>query len=216
MRLITFLLFLILHSLVHVPGCYSEGTIKVSFINPDPSGSLFWDRVTLFMQAVSRDLDIDLTVYHGEVGRFSVKELVKDITQSKNKPDYLITLAHLNTTPEILKLTQEAGIKVFFINTDISSEEKILLGSPRTTYKNWLGQMTPDDTKGGYDLAITLAREYNILHRSDLHLIAFSGSRDASASCSVIKGWNKRLPKHMISICSKYSFFTGVKKNHRA
>jgi hypothetical protein len=134
---------------------YAGHTIKVTFLNPDVKGSnKFYDALTSFMQASASNLGIDLEiVYSIECNRFEYKDLAERILTSASKPDYFISIFKRNISPLILQMAEKENVHYFTINTNVPEEYHQIVGKPRKKYRYWIGQMTPNDIRAGYDLA---------------------------------------------------------------
>ena len=109
------------------------------------------------------------------------------------KPDYLIFANQLNLGTEILKLGEKHNVKSFLYIEPLSADDYSNLSGPRGTYKNWIGQLIPDDEKAGYDLAnkiINDAKKRKIKKgdTSKVRLIAMSGRRSTPAAYLRHKG----------------------------
>ena len=140
--------------------------LKVTFINPGYPGAIFWDRVTDVMQAAANDLEIELTVLYAskdtDTDRITHAALVKQVAESPQKPDYLITIFRKGSTRKVLSSIEKHNLDTFIINTDVPAEIKASIGKPRQIYSHWIGHIFPNDKKAGYDLASELINQATI------------------------------------------------------
>ncbi|MBF0202767.1 MAG: ABC transporter substrate-binding protein [Desulfamplus sp.] len=190
---------------------YAGDSIKVTFLNPNGKGNRFWDLQTSFMQASANDLSMDLEVIYSTGGhRYEYEELAKKILTSSNKPDYLISIFKKGISERILQLAEKEGVRYFTINTDISGEEQKLIGKPREKFKYWIGQMIPDDTQAGYQLAkilIEKARKLNLKGTDGkIQILGISGSMDSSAALDRNAGLEKAIKDHPDTILHQIVF----------
>lgn len=163
--------------------CRAGPPMQVAFINPDPPGSAFWDQATAFMHAVADDLNIRLTVYYGDRGRFRLRDNFLKALQGPDKPDYIITIFQRDMALPLVKAAEASGIKLMTINTDIPPGDRPALGGPREKFPSWIGHLLPDDTRGGHDLMKRLAHAVPTLASPNgppHGLIGITGSREST------------------------------------
>jgi len=180
---------------------YAEDSIKVTFLNPDPKGNQFWDLQTCFMEAAAADLGIDLkVVYSPGKNRFEYMELAEKILTSGHRPDYFIGIFKKEASLNILQMAEKNKVRFFSINTDVPEEIREACGAPREKFMHWIGQMIPDDTQAGYELARILIEKAekageNGRDRS-IQVVGLSGSRDSSAALDRNKGLQKAVEEY--------------------
>ena len=126
-------------------GLFAAEKLHVTFINPGKSDEAYWMMVTAFMKAAAEDLGITLEVLYVERNHFMQTQMARGIAARPNKPDYVVLVNEKLVAPETIKPLDDAGIKTFLIFNDLSDEQKLTHGIPRSKYKHWLGTMTPNN-----------------------------------------------------------------------
>mgnify|MGYP002750610294 CR=1 FL=1 len=77
------------------PSNLFSADFKVTFINPGvsdishPTGG-FWYNVGSFMRAAAKDLNIELEILYAERNHLKIIEIVQEVANRKEKPDFLI------------------------------------------------------------------------------------------------------------------------------
>jgi len=127
--------------------------IKVTFLNPGWLNESFWGDVDAFMAAVARQLNIDLTILHGNRDVFRTLELGERIGRSKEPVDFIILVNEKNTGPRLLELTAARKVPTMLILNDLSRSQKQTYGHPHQQFSQWLGSLIPDNHWVGYHTA---------------------------------------------------------------
>jgi ABC-type sugar transport system substrate-binding protein len=140
--------------------------------------------VSGFMEAVASDLEIDLTVHTDlRKNRFSYRELLENVLDQQERPDYIVFMCKEKVTHEMLTMIGEAGIKAFSFNTDVPEDEIGETGRPREYLDHWIGHVSPDNQSAGRVLAEELRQRFEKVRGSKAEmLVALTGSRDSSAA----------------------------------
>ncbi|MBW4934939.1 ABC transporter substrate-binding protein [Marinobacter sp. F4206] len=164
---------------------YAESRPSVVFLSPDDSR--FWIMVADFMTAVASDLEMDLSIeVDRDSHRFSYLNLLRSVLNRPDKPDYLVFMCKEEVTARMLRLANDAGVKVFTFNTDVPAEAQRAVGLPRQSLANWIGHLSPDNVAAGRRLTDILGQQASDLGLIEpaqpLSLIALSGTRDSSAA----------------------------------
>lgn len=166
-----------------VTFCHGSSDIRVTFINPDSPDNFFWRRMTQFMQAAAKDLNIDLNVIYGNAERFLTKQKTLAAIESSKPGDYLVFVFQYGSEAAILDSAEQAGVYSIAINTDPSQETKHSIRHPRQHYRFWLSHLSPNDQKVGFDLADYLIRQLiQNGQQQPVEMIAISGTQDSSAA----------------------------------
>lgn len=178
-------------------ACFGGETIRITFVNPETPENSFWGPTSVFMQAVAKDLGIELQVLYGR-DRMRTRNLaLRALKNTIRKPHYLVTLFQSQSGKEILATAETAGVRSFFFNTGVPEKETGVIGDPRKKFSLWLGHMTPDDEKIGYDLADTLIQkaEKAGLKGEDgkIHIIGITGGLDSTSAIDRNRGLRKRV-----------------------
>lgn len=162
-------------------GAVNATTMKVAFLAPDPEGSSpHWDRIVQLMRAAAEDLQIELQVAYSKTNTYSNRKDGLALISGAEKPDYFISGYWSGATASLLAHAERVGVRSFFISSAVVPEDREALGRPREKYRHWLGQMTPDEHRGGYDLAERLVSRAG-RNADTVHVIALEGFGDTSA-----------------------------------
>ncbi|SNB58702.1 monosaccharide ABC transporter substrate-binding protein, CUT2 family (TC 3.A.1.2.-) [Marinobacter sp. es.042] len=182
--LISFLL------LLTVPLANAGPRPSVVFLSPDDSR--FWQLVAGFMEAVAKDLEVDLEVQYDREGhRFSYLRMAKDVLSREEKPDYLLFMCKEHVTESMLRLADGAGVKTFTFNTDVPDAARASIGMPRTVLSGWLGHLSPDNIAAGRSLVTLLgkkAEQLGLASEPSVPMVALSGTLDSSAATDRDRG----------------------------
>jgi ABC-type sugar transport system substrate-binding protein len=188
LRVILFLIFFAtsLHAKERVP--------KVTFISPDPRTELdfFWTDFIKLMQKASRDLKIDFKVHLSKGDRFTALEDIKNVIDSKDKPDFLIYLAFRDGVEESLKYAEENGVYTILVNSKLYYTDSLKVKKPREKFKKWLGTIYPDDFMAGYLQLKTLHESLsNDRKKKQINLLAITGDLNSAGPQERIDGMKK-------------------------
>lgn len=157
---------------------------SVVFLSPDDSR--FWQMVSGFMTEVARDLDMDLEVQvDHDSHRFSYLRMAERVLRREKKPDYLVFMCKEHVTEAMLRMADDAGVKVFTFNTDVPDAARAAVGTPRTVLEGWIGHLAPDNIAAGRALVTLLGRKADQLGLGPgpiLPMVALSGTLDSSAA----------------------------------
>jgi len=109
------------------------------------------------------------------------------------KPDYIVFANQMGLGLDILKLAEKHQVKSFLYNEPLSPNDYKNTKGPRGQFKNWLGQLIPNDEQVGYDLANYLIDDAKRrkLERGDtskVKMVAMSGRRTSPAASLRYKG----------------------------
>jgi ABC-type sugar transport system substrate-binding protein len=184
--------------IVTISGTIHAAPLKVTLFSPEPPENLFWGQAMRFADAVAEDLDIQLDIVHpglsGLVPSAVFRSMGRKIIDRDVQPDYLLT-GHWTSPEDLLEtVAKQNNIRLFTFNTSFSTTEMRLLGEPRGKYENWIGQRTPDDHLGGYDLADILIEKANTDQANNKpKIVALSGSSEAQASKDRLAGLQNRV-----------------------
>ena len=102
------------------------------------------------------DLNIDLAIVPYSRNRLERRDSLMNYVAEFGAPDYAILINHFGQVAEELTYLESIGVKSFLFNAGLSDDERQKISGPRIKLKNWLGEITPDDYRAGYDLARAL------------------------------------------------------------
>ncbi|ABC27126.1 ABC-type sugar transport system, periplasmic component [Hahella chejuensis KCTC 2396] len=148
------LLFWLLASpLTHAaPAPSMTPAMHVVFFNPQSSDDTFWSEVIRFARAAAEDLNIRLDIFSANHDRLLMRQQIKHILAS-DPPDFIMYKNFKGNAPELLALAEEAKVRSFVFNSGLNVEQERRYGHPRERFKQWIGQMLPNDENAGYALA---------------------------------------------------------------
>ena len=141
----------------------------------------FWPLVEDFSSAVAEDLNIELKTYR-YADPIAMMKLVHSVLDDPAKrPDGILFHNHKHQAPNVLKAVENAGVPALMFNAGPTEKDDI--GVPRERFKQYIGLLTPNDYKAGFDLATILieAAERKDMRGSDgkIHIIALEGNRNS-------------------------------------
>ena len=155
-----------------------------------------------FAQASASDLGVDLEIkiLKNRPDRFDYLESLKEVFQREKKPDFVIATFYEKITVDILNLAQSNNIPIFIVNSNISRNNKKSVGKLRRKFSTFMGHISPNDEKVGYDLAkylIKLKRESNPDGR--LKVSAMAISKKNIKSKQRLKGLKKAVKEEYLT-----------------
>ena len=156
---------------------------SVLFLNPGISTETFWVSYSQFMQAAAKDLGMDLQILYAErVPETNLKQ-AREALQGPNRPDYLVFVNEQYVAPEILRLSQSSGVKLFIVNSGLTPDQLKLLGEHGSKYPDWIGSMVTNDDDAGYLMLKELIRQHGpVASGQTIDLLAFSGIKITPAA----------------------------------
>ena len=121
----------------------------------------------------------------------------REALQGPDRPDYLVFVNEQYVAPEILRLAQGSGVKLFMVNNALTPDQMSLLGSQPEKYPDWLGSLVPNDEEGGYLMLKELIRLHPpVAPGQVIELLAFSGLKVTPAAQLREKGMMRALAEH--------------------
>jgi ABC-type sugar transport system substrate-binding protein len=176
----------------------SRGPMRVAFLNAMGPQENPWLRdVVGVMRAAAHDLDIQFVDYSAGQWPGEVLELARRVVAAPEKPDYLIISIHRGIGVRILEVAEQAGIPVFVINSGLPPAERARYGGPRQHFKQWIGQMLPDDEGAGYQLAWRLLEAATVERGGSpgtpVRLVALEGARGDTSATLRLAGLRRAL-----------------------
>jgi len=138
---------------------------KVLLVNPSIKGDPFWDRISAITEQAAEQLNITLDVIYGDGTRFFQLEELKKYFNNNPSPDYVVLINYPGHAQISMNFLQSKQVKVITMEQTISGEEKVSIGYPGQKYKNWIGEVSFDNTHGGYLLAKSLLTAAMIKHK---------------------------------------------------
>lgn len=152
--------------------------VSVVFLNPGYSNEPFWVDYSRYMKDAAGDLGMRFEVIYGQRDAQNTLRHAREILQRPHKPDYLLFANEQYVGPEILRLLDASGIRLFALHSTLTPEQQSLLGGPRQRYANWIGSLVPNDEEAGYLMAKALLAQAP----PGEELIAFSGVKNTPSA----------------------------------
>lgn len=124
------------------------------------SDDIFWQPVTIFASEAAKQLNVKLTVLHGDSSKRQILENVK-IAKSLNV-DAIISPNYSEVALQLFELSDELKLPLVLFNADVTKSYIQASGKPQQNFKYWLASIMPSDFEAGYQLGkklIDKARE---------------------------------------------------------
>ncbi|VVP26518.1 ABC transporter substrate-binding protein [Pseudomonas fluorescens] len=185
-----FYTFLLMFGVVYGSDARAE---SVLFLSPGKAQESFWISYAQFMQAAARDLGIDLQIlYSQRMPELTVAQ-ARQALQGPDRPDYLVFVNEQYVAPQILRLAQGSGVKLFMVNSSLTADQLSLLGDR----PDRLGSLVPNDEEGGYQMLKELIRLHPpVAPGQVIELLAFSGLKITSSAQQREYGMMRALAEH--------------------
>ena len=185
-----FYTLLLMLCVVYGPAARAE---SVLFLSPGKAQEAFWISYAQFMQAAARDLGIDLQIlYSQRLPELTVAQ-ARQALQGPDRPDYLVFVNEQYVAPQILRLAQGSGVKLFMVNSSLTDNQLSLLGER----PDRLGSLVPNDEEGGYQMLKELIRLHPPAAPGQfIELLAFSGLKITSSAQLREHGMMRALSEH--------------------
>ncbi|MGF1739957.1 ABC transporter substrate-binding protein [Vibrio profundum] len=134
-----------------IPTTFSYAKeFKVAMIYPRDAP--FWRTVIKLSQESANDLGIELTAYNAKDSHVKMKKILQTVVAGPDKVDAVVFSNFKHMAPKLIEIADAAGVYSFLFNSAMNSKDAKSAGSPRVKYKNWIGEMLPDETSAGIKL----------------------------------------------------------------
>ena len=182
------------------PHVAATERMRVTFLNPERSEvkTGFWPMFTAFMQTAAEQLDIDLEVLYSERDHRLTAEQAARVTARATPPDFLITGNEKRSAGVVIETAERANVPVFLVNNGFVERQDIKrYGRPREIFRQWIGELIPDNYAAGYrqaQILITRGLAQGLGARdTPLQLVAFAGTFATHASVERVRGMEAAL-----------------------
>ncbi|WDY56061.1 ABC transporter substrate-binding protein [Pseudomonas sp. PSKL.D1] len=164
-----------------LPLVASAQAASVVFLNPGQTSESFWTGYSRFMQAAADDLGMTLRVEYSERSAERALDQARAILKGPQRPDYLVLVNEQYVAPEIIRLAQGTGVKLFMVNNGLTDSQQRSIQAQPGKYSQLLGTLTGNDEQAGFQM---LQQMVALLPRSNepVDLIAFAGVNTTPAS----------------------------------
>ncbi|WP_460152678.1 ABC transporter substrate-binding protein [Pseudomonas sp. S2_B07] len=166
---------------------------SVLFLSPGTTQEAFWVSYAQFMQAAARDLGVDLRILYAQRMPELTVAQARQALQGPDRPDYLMFVNEQYVAPQILRLAQGSGVKLFMVNASLTANQQSLLGER----PDHLGSLVPNDEEGGYLMLKELIRQHPpATPGKPIELLAFSGLKITPSAQLREQGMMRALAEH--------------------
>jgi ABC-type sugar transport system substrate-binding protein len=186
---------------------HAESKFTVDFLSPTiEATSPFYIVMERILRATAEDLDINLHIAYGDNNSIRMRKAgIRSL--DADKPDYFLTGYYLDTTDHLLDHVLNSDTKIFFVTSPPPASELKNIGKPRGKYKQWIGQLTPDDKELGYVLADSLIKlahhSGSAIEQNKVQVIAFGGFDEDRVSELRMLGLTNRIDDHSDAVIYK-------------
>lgn len=167
-----------------------ESPLSVVFLNPGHADERFWADYSRFMRDAAGDLGMELQVVYGERDTARILRNARRVLEQDELPDYLIFVNEHFTGPEILRLFDGSGVRLFALHSTLTAEQQALAGGSRERYGNWLGSLVPNDEEAGYLMGRALIA---LAGDEQTQMLAFSGIKQTPSATLRLEGLRRAL-----------------------
>lgn len=169
--------------------------VMVRFVNPGFEDAGFWRAVTDTMVAAGEQLELSIEVsYAGrEWPRMRANALAA--IQATPAADFLILVNEHQQAGDLLALAEARELTTLMLLNSLTAAQETEFGRARDTLPHWLGSITPDNRRAGYEMArsvIEKARELKP-ERDRLRLLTLAGDFATPASINRLAGLDDAL-----------------------
>jgi len=196
LRVVTFCISFFYISINSFPASSKD----IVFFNPASEINLFWKNVSLTMESAAHQLGLELEIIYCDKSLRKMKKYATHLLARAHPPKYIVAVNENSQGKEIVELIKGTNINLLFILNDLTEEEKLLSGRPRTQTPNWLGSITPDAEAGGYEMAKAIINASNQKYGTTKHLFALGGDDTTPSSIARNNGLLRALKPYKKSI----------------
>ena len=166
---------------------------SVLFLNPGSTQEAFWVSYSQFMQAAARDLGIDLRILYAQRQPELTLAQARLALQGPERPDYLVFVNEQYVAPQILRMANGSGVKLFIVNSALTPNQQALV----TEGADRIGSLVPNDEEGGYLMMKELIRLHPPVARDQpIEVLAFSGLKVTPSAQLRERGMQRALAEH--------------------
>ncbi|MBV4473375.1 ABC transporter substrate-binding protein [Pseudomonas botevensis] len=166
---------------------------SVLFLNPGSSDEAFWVSYSQFMQAAARDLGMDLQILYAQRQPEQTLAQARIALQGSKRPDYLVFVNEQYVAPQIMRMANRSGVKLFIVNAALTPNQQNLVGERADR----IGSLVPNDEEGGYLMMKELIRLHRPVASGErIELLAFSGLKITPSAQLREKGMQRALAEH--------------------
>jgi ABC-type sugar transport system substrate-binding protein len=170
---------------------------SVAFINPGKSDEVYWMTATQAMQAAARSLGMTFEVQYAQREPLKTLDIARTLVgrAAEARPQYIVITDDYSVADQLVKIIDDAGVKIFLAYSTIPVDQRAGIGAPRGKYKGWLGSLEPQAEDAGYMTARALIergkREQAVGSDRKLQMIAIAGDRSTASSIKRNQGMRR-------------------------
>ncbi len=165
---------------------------KIAFFSTRSSGDMFWGKFEDFMKEAGNDLGVEVKVYYANGSHLKMTKQAKEEIMNKNRADVLIVANFKRQAKIIVEMAEKSNMPIFIVNSGLQKEDQ--MGNPREKYRNWIGEMLPDDEGAGYKLAKKLIEVKQGNNKSKrIEMLGIGGNIADFASVERVKGLKRAI-----------------------
>lgn len=178
-----------------LPLALSAQAASVVFLNPGQSDEIFWTSYSRFMHAAADELGMTLRVEYSQRDPLLAMSQARTLLNGPQPPDYLVLVNEQYVAPQIMRLAQGTGVKLFLVNNGLTPSQAGSIQAQPGTYGQLLGTLTANDQQAGLRM---LKEMVALLPRDNepIDLVAFSGVKTTPASQLREEGMRRALADH--------------------
>ncbi|WP_028696432.1 ABC transporter substrate-binding protein [Pseudomonas cremoricolorata] len=165
---------------------------SVVFLNPGHGKEDYWVRYASFMQAAADQLGMQLRVEYSDRQAATTLDQARQVLESANKPDYLVMVNEQYVAPQILRLAQNSGVKMFLVNNPLTAAQTHTIDAQPQVYAPVLGTLTVNDEQAGFQMLHALLAQLPPSN-GPIDLLAFSAVKNTPASQAREDGMRRAL-----------------------
>lgn len=175
----------------------STWAASVVFLCPGFDTDGYWRSYVRVMQTAAHTTGMSLEVRFTDRDTRKLVTEARDVLQGNARPDYLLFSNELNVAPEVLRLSQGSGVKLFAVNNTLTADQLRIIGDLPSRYPDFIGSLVGNDEEAGYLTAKRLIGQAgSVAHGQTIEMLAFSGTNTTPVSLYREKGLLRALSEH--------------------
>lgn len=149
--------------------------IKIILLIPTVPDTPFWELTIDVAKAAAEDLNVELDVRYGGIDRYNNLAMIKEISDAKEKADYVIFLPLNGNLRSAFKMLNDAKINFITLESNLTQSDLTFFNSSANELSYWVGQIYYDDKQAGSLLAEYLIKTAKEKNFPNISITALSG-----------------------------------------
>jgi ABC-type sugar transport system substrate-binding protein len=167
----------------------------------DVNDALWYEVVDRHLKYAAKDLNMKVENFFAGDDRTKVTSNVMAKIKSGDKPDYLVFSNQVGIGVNLLMLCETIEIKCFIYGSSLSQDDIEKYGGPGESFKNWIGQIIPDDEDAGFNLAKILIEQARKTKEDNndntpIRVIGITGTSSTPASVNRTNGLRRAVSSY--------------------